>query len=76
MIETSVLRCPACDVDIAETWAQIDHMVTEHPERVRALLPEAETWRDDDCPVCGQRMKPEHAHYRCGACGYRDSCCQ
>lgn len=27
------------------------------------------------CPSCGTQMQPEHAHYRCGACGYRDSCC-
>lgn len=27
------------------------------------------------CPNCGAQMQPEHAHYRCGACGYRDSCC-
>ena len=28
-----------------------------------------------DCPQCGGDMAPEHAHYRCLACGYRDSCC-
>jgi hypothetical protein len=27
------------------------------------------------CPNCGSQMQPEHAHYRCGECGYRDSCC-
>jgi rubrerythrin len=27
------------------------------------------------CPSCGSEMRPEHAHYRCPACGYRDSCC-
>jgi len=27
------------------------------------------------CPDCGTQMQPEHAHYRCLACGYRDSCC-
>ena len=27
------------------------------------------------CPNCGAQMLPEHAHYRCSACGYRDSCC-
>jgi hypothetical protein len=27
------------------------------------------------CPNCGAQMLPEHAHYRCAACGYRDSCC-
>ena len=27
------------------------------------------------CPDCGVEMNPEHAHYRCPSCGYRDSCC-
>lgn len=27
------------------------------------------------CPVCNTLMQPEHAHYRCLTCGYRDSCC-
>jgi hypothetical protein len=27
------------------------------------------------CPNCGTLMQPEHAHYRCVTCGYRDSCC-
>jgi predicted RNA-binding Zn-ribbon protein involved in translation (DUF1610 family) len=27
------------------------------------------------CPSCNTQMRPEHAHYRCPACGYRDSCC-
>jgi hypothetical protein len=27
------------------------------------------------CPTCGTQMQPEHAHYRCLRCGYRDSCC-
>jgi hypothetical protein len=27
------------------------------------------------CPLCGEVMAPEHAHFRCTACGWRDSCC-
>jgi hypothetical protein len=27
------------------------------------------------CLNCGTEMQPEHAHYRCRACGWRDSCC-
>ena len=27
------------------------------------------------CPTCGTEMQPEHAHYRCLRCGYRESCC-
>jgi len=28
-----------------------------------------------DCPHCGGDMTPEHAHFRCRSCGWRDSCC-
>jgi hypothetical protein len=28
-----------------------------------------------ECPLCGGDLAPEHAHFRCGACGWRDSCC-
>ncbi|MEM7326823.1 MAG: hypothetical protein AAF531_27310 [Actinomycetota bacterium] len=28
-----------------------------------------------ECPQCGGDMAPEHAHFRCGGCGWRDSCC-
>jgi hypothetical protein len=27
------------------------------------------------CLNCGTEMQPEHAHYRCLGCGWRDSCC-
>jgi ribosomal protein S27AE len=27
------------------------------------------------CPECGADLLPEHAHYSCPHCGYRDSCC-
>ena len=27
------------------------------------------------CDVCGVPMEPEHAHYRCPACGYILPCC-
>jgi hypothetical protein len=27
------------------------------------------------CLACGEQMREEHAHYRCPACGWRDSCC-
>jgi tRNA(Ile2) C34 agmatinyltransferase TiaS len=25
------------------------------------------------CPTCLVEMQPEHAHYKCPSCGYRDS---
>jgi hypothetical protein len=28
-----------------------------------------------ECPLCGGSLHPEHAHFKCGSCGWRDSCC-
>jgi hypothetical protein len=28
-----------------------------------------------ECPMCSGDMAPEHAHFRCTSCGWRDSCC-
>jgi Zn finger protein HypA/HybF involved in hydrogenase expression len=27
------------------------------------------------CDSCGEPMEPEHAHYKCPACGYILPCC-
>ena len=27
------------------------------------------------CPFCSGQLHPEHAHFRCRDCGWRDSCC-
>jgi hypothetical protein len=29
----------------------------------------------EECPHCGTSLSAEHAHFRCGGCGWRDSCC-
>ena len=28
-----------------------------------------------ECPLCGGGLTPEHAHFKCRFCGWRDSCC-
>ncbi|HEX3795302.1 MAG TPA: hypothetical protein VHV57_12455 [Acidimicrobiales bacterium] len=28
-----------------------------------------------ECPHCAGQLFPEHAHFRCRSCGWRDSCC-
>ena len=28
-----------------------------------------------ECPLCGGDLFPEHAHFKCKGCGWRDSCC-
>lgn len=56
--------------------AKVDAAPTTLAERSE----EAETPRGTcdlatTCPNCNTLMQPEHAHYRCATCGYRDSCC-
>ena len=28
-----------------------------------------------ECPLCNGELTPEHAHFKCRSCGWRDSCC-
>jgi hypothetical protein len=60
-------REPPATVDAPP--ATIDHAV-EVAQTPRGTCDLATT-----CPVCNTLMQPEHAHYRCATCGYRDSCC-
>jgi hypothetical protein len=56
-------------------------VVTEPPSTIeKRIEAEAQAPRGtcdlaSTCPTCGTLMQPEHAHYRCATCGYRDSCC-
>ncbi len=38
-----------------------------------AIAPEARVDLTTKCPTCMVDMQPEHAHYKCPSCGYRDS---
>jgi hypothetical protein len=53
------------------------HAVARTPEPAAEAPAEAVKACDlsTTCPQCSSEMQPEHAHYRCLACGYRDSCC-
>lgn len=55
---------PPTTVKVAETGAR---PAAESPRETSDLA--------STCPTCGTLMQPEHAHYRCLTCGYRDSCC-
>ena len=44
-------------------------------ETEEELYPKYEEEEGELCPDCLHPMRPEHAHYRCPNCGYRDSCC-
>ncbi|CAN5434301.1 hypothetical protein BH11MYX1_BH11MYX1_20690 [soil metagenome] len=48
------------------------HAVTK-PEPAAAVEPEARIDLSTTCPTCMVEMQPEHAHYKCPSCGYRDS---
>jgi hypothetical protein len=53
--------------------------VAAAPDDARTIVP-AECDRSPlaplaECPQCGGALTPEHAHYRCTSCGWRDSCC-
>ena len=50
-------------------------VVTAAPEPTEPAAGEKQCDLSTTCPNCGSQMLPEHAHYRCSACGYRDSCC-
>jgi hypothetical protein len=48
---------------------------TEASTLVASASPESSCDLSITCPTCQILMQPEHAHYRCVVCGYRDSCC-
>jgi len=67
-------------------WAYVElargapKKVEPPPTTLQTTAASAETPRGtcdlaSTCPNCSTLMQPEHAHYRCATCGYRDSCC-
>jgi hypothetical protein len=47
---------------------------TFRPTSARAAqTPRGTSDLESMCPTCHTLMQPEHAHYRCATCGYRDS---
>jgi len=51
-------------------------MATQAPREPRPVEQRPSTCDlSTTCPNCDLPMRPEHAHYRCDRCGYRDSCC-
>jgi hypothetical protein len=55
--------------------ATVAPVAIARPEREPQAEPHKTCDLSTTCPSCGAQMQPEHAHYRCPACGYRDSCC-
>lgn len=60
---------PGAPATVAPPPATIDHNAAE------AQTPRGTCDLATTCPNCNTLMQPEHAHYRCATCGYRDSCC-
>jgi hypothetical protein len=48
------------------------HAMTK-PAPAPVVEPVARVDLTTTCPTCMVEMKPEHAHYKCPSCGYRDS---
>jgi hypothetical protein len=55
---------------MAVTWAQLALPFEDSTPSARSCHATFAS-----CPHCDGDMKPEHAHYRCVTCGWRDSCC-
>lgn len=67
-VSTAASPAPAAVVEFDDDLDQGPSGEGEHCEASRwAVFAE--------CPHCAGEMAPEHAHYRCAACGWRDSCC-
>jgi hypothetical protein len=49
--------------------------VTDHSESRPAGCARSPLGTFAECPHCGGPLRPEHAHFRCESCGWRDSCC-
>lgn len=60
-------RAPAVVVERPPTTVAVEAATAESPRGTCDLA--------SACPNCNTMMQPEHAHYRCLTCGYRDSCC-
>ncbi len=61
---------------MATPMAKIVHVeVLELPFPPTCRLDRSPLGTFDGCPICAGPMAPEHAHYRCTDCGWRDSCC-
>lgn len=51
-----------------------EHTLTaEDEQKLAKLLSPHATYTE--CPQCGSALTPEHSHYRCTSCGWRDGCC-
>ena len=65
MRDRTIRRCQTCHMQTSDTpsrpMPQADRCVRF------GVFPE--------CPLCGGELHPEHAHFKCGGCGWRDSCC-
>lgn len=62
-------------VERPPTTVHVEGAVSEQDAEPQAETPRGTCDLASACPNCGTMMQPEHAHYRCLTCGYRDSCC-
>jgi tRNA(Ile2) C34 agmatinyltransferase TiaS len=55
----------------------VDHAIAITSSSIAAerCTPATSDSRRPQCDACGHPMEPEHAHYKCRACGYILPCC-
>jgi hypothetical protein len=74
MLSPVTRRAPE-KVERPPTTVQVEGAAGKQEAPPPAEAPRATCDLASTCPSCGTLMQPEHAHYRCLTCGYRDSCC-
>ena len=57
-------------VSMSQGLTRVERKALEQAVRAVGLGPVAGV-----LALCGGALHPEHAHFKCGGCGWRDSCC-
>jgi Zn finger protein HypA/HybF involved in hydrogenase expression len=68
MVEPRIVSVPGASIP------SVDQLSAETPIDTAPGCAPSESKRLP-CDACGHPMEPEHAHYKCRACGYIQPCC-
>lgn len=74
MLRTISLRMAVTWDQLELPWDEVAPVVTGSMDAAPAT-PRSVFSTFAECPLCGGDLVAEHAHFRCPACGWRDSCC-
>lgn len=67
------VSCHTCVVNIDDSAVRPLEQLVAPPENGGSCRSPLGTFAE--CPLCGGDLFPEHAHFKCKGCGWRDSCC-